>query len=149
MFWGLAAITAAEYNFPTLPNQPSWLALAQGVFNTQVARWDQTVCNGGLRWQIWPYQAGYAVKNAISNGGLMQLGARLYRYTNNQTYSDWVEKIWDWSATTPLLDTNASQWSIADLVTTDSDCKSPSNIQWTYNYGTYLNSASYMYNAVS
>lgn len=47
-------MTAAEVNFPppTDSSIPGWLALAQGVFNTQAARWDTTSCNGGLRWYV-------------------------------------------------------------------------------------------------
>ena len=53
-FWGLAAMTAAEYKFPDPPDdKPQWLALAQAVFNTQAARWDTEHCGGGLRWQIF------------------------------------------------------------------------------------------------
>ncbi|GKZ37544.1 hypothetical protein AbraIFM66950_009129 [Aspergillus brasiliensis] len=144
VFWGLAAMTAAELNYPEQDGQPSWLSLAQGVFNTQVPRWDTSSCQGGLRWQIWPYQAGYTTKNAISNGGLFQLAARLGRYTNNHTYTDWAEKIWDWSATTPLLQT--AEWYIADTTTTEANCQDHGDIQWTYNYGTYLSGAAYMYN---
>jgi mannan endo-1,6-alpha-mannosidase len=37
-FWGLAAMAAAEMNFPNPPpKSPQWLALAQAVFNEQVA----------------------------------------------------------------------------------------------------------------
>lgn len=144
VFWGLAAMTAAELKFPDAPNQPSWLELAQGVFNTQQARWDTTNCNGGLRWQIWPYQAGYTTKNAISNGGFFQLSARLARYTSNQTYADWAEKAWDWSATTPLL--NTTLWYIADTTSIAAQCHDHGDFQWTYNYGSYLMGAVYMYN---
>ncbi|KAI9039731.1 glycoside hydrolase family 76 protein [Aspergillus affinis] len=144
VFWGLAAITAAELNFPEEDGQPSWLSLAQGVFNTQVPRWDTTACKGGLRWQIFPYQAGYTTKNAISNGGLFQLAARLGRYTNNETYTEWAEKIWDWSATTPLL--KMDEWTIADTTTMETQCTDHGDLQWTYNYGTYLSGAAYMYN---
>ena len=77
VFWGLAAMTAGELNFPERSGEPSWISLAEGVFNGQIPRWDMTACNGGLRWQIWPYQDGYDLKNAISNGGLFQLSARL------------------------------------------------------------------------
>ncbi|KAL1981016.1 hypothetical protein VTN96DRAFT_3240 [Rasamsonia emersonii] len=146
VFWGLAAMTGAELNFPSQPDAPSWLELAQGVFNTQVPRWDPNTCHGGLRWQIFTYQAGYNQKNAISNGGLFQLAARLARYTNNQTYADWAEKIWDWSTSVPLVNINTSTWNIADLVTVESDCQAASDIQWTYNYGTYISGAAYMYN---
>lgn len=146
VFWGLAAITAAELEFPEREGDSSWLSLAQGVFNTQVPRWDTTTCNGGLRWQIYPYQAGYMTKNAVSNGGLFHLAARLARYTGNQTYFDWAEKIWDWSATTPLLRTNV--WTIADSTTMQTDCTDHGDLQWTYNYGQYIGGASYLYNMV-
>ncbi|EAW08543.1 glycoside hydrolase family 76 protein [Aspergillus clavatus NRRL 1] len=144
VFWGLAAMTAAELNYPEQNGQPSWVSLAQGVFNTQVPRWDTSTCHGGLRWQIWPYQDGYRTKNAISNGGLFQLSARLARYTNNATYADWAERIWDWSATTPLL--KESDWTIADTTSPDKQCTDHGDLQWTYNYGTYISGAAYMFN---
>ncbi|KAL3496520.1 mannan endo-1,6-alpha-mannosidase [Aspergillus germanicus] len=144
MFWGLAAMTAAELNFPEGEGDPSWLSLAQGVFNTQVPRWDTQTCGGGMRWQIFPYQVGYTMKNAISNGGLFQLAARLGRYTKNETYIQWAEKIWDWSATTPLL--KVADWTIADSTGSGADCKDHGDTQWSYNYGTYLSGAAYMYN---
>ena len=52
MFWGLAAITCAETRLPDVPKGPSWLSLAQAVFNTQAPRWDTSTCAGGLRWQV-------------------------------------------------------------------------------------------------
>ncbi|RAH84822.1 mannan endo-1,6-alpha-mannosidase [Aspergillus japonicus CBS 114.51] len=144
MFWGLAAMTAAELNFPNSDDGYSWLALAQGVFNTQVARWDTTSCNGGMRWQMWSYESGYTMKNTISNAGLFQLSARLARYTSNQTYYEWAEKIWDWSASTPLL--SNSTWNVADSTETTNDCSTQGDNQWTYNYGAFLGGAAYMYN---
>jgi hypothetical protein len=59
-FWGMTAMTAAEYNFPNpSSDQPQWLALAQAVFNTQAPRWDASTCGGGLRWQIFTFNSGY------------------------------------------------------------------------------------------
>lgn len=147
MFWGLAAMTAAEYSFPDRSTGFSWLSLAQGVFNTQIKRWDTSSCGGGLRWQIWPYQSGYGMKNSISNGGLFQLSARLARYTGDAIYLQWANKIWDWSVSSPLL--SNSTWNVADSTNVDNDCATQGNAQWTYNYGTYLMGAAYMYNYVS
>lgn len=147
MAWGLAAMTAAELEYIEDSSMPSWLTLAEGVFQAQIARWDTRSCNGGLRWQIWPYQIGYNTKDAISNGGLFQLSARLARYTKNQTYSDWAEKIWDWSASVPIL--NTAEWTIGDALDVESDCKSHGDLQWTYSYGAYISGAAYMYNVVS
>ncbi|POS68711.1 glycosylhydrolase family 76-2 [Diaporthe helianthi] len=97
-FWGMSAMLAAEMNFQNPPpKSPQWLALAQAVFNTQAApdRHDQ-YCNGGLRWQIPPSNRGYDYKNSIANGIFFNLGARLARYTNNETYSNWAIETWDW-----------------------------------------------------
>ncbi|RAH77088.1 mannan endo-1,6-alpha-mannosidase [Aspergillus japonicus CBS 114.51] len=146
MFWGLAAITASEAGLPERDGKPSWTSLARAVFNMQVNRWDNETCNGGMRWQVWPYQAGYTMKNAISNGGLFELSARLARFTKNETYAEWAEKIWDWSSTTPLLNTNLTIWNIADSTSNEANCKDAGNNQWTYNYGTYLSGAAFMYN---
>lgn len=40
-FWGIAAMRAAEVNYPNPPTgKPGWLALAQAVFNTQAGSYD-------------------------------------------------------------------------------------------------------------
>lgn len=70
-FWGMTAMLAAEEKFPDPPaDRPGWLALAQGVFNTQASpdRHDGT-CGGGIRWQIPPTNPGYSYKN--SKRGIM------------------------------------------------------------------------------
>lgn len=147
MIWALAAMTAAELDYPQQSSMPSWINMAENVFNEQIRRWDEDSCDGGMRWQIWAYEAGYATKNAITNGGLFELAARLAHFTNNQTYSDWAEKIWDWSATTPLL--NNATWTIADATTCQTNCTDHNDYQWSYNYGVYTTGAAYMYNLVS
>lgn len=144
--WALAAMTAAELDFPQQPSKTAWITMAENVFNEQIQRWDTTSCGGGLRWQIYPYGAGYTVKNAISNGHLFELSARLARYTNNQTYSDWAEKIWDWSAKTLM---NTTDWTVYDSVETSDDCKTKSGWQSTFNYGPFIRGDLYMYNLVS
>uniref|UniRef100_A0A093X784 Mannan endo-1,6-alpha-mannosidase n=1 Tax=Talaromyces marneffei PM1 TaxID=1077442 RepID=A0A093X784_TALMA len=126
MFWGLAAMTAAELGYPEASTGYSWLSLAQGVFNTQIDRWDTTACGGGMRWQIWGWEAGYTMKNSISNGGLFQLAARLARYTYNDTYAVWADKIWKWSVASPLV--NTATWEIGDSVSMGD------NSAYMYNY---------------
>ncbi|KAJ5113012.1 Mannan endo-1-6-alpha-mannosidase DCW1 [Penicillium angulare] len=144
MFWGLAAITAAEFKLPNLDTGYSWLSLAQGTFNTQKARWDTSMCGGGLRWQIWAYEgSGYYLMNAISNGGFFQLAARLYRYTNNTDYYDWAKKSWDWSTSVPLV--NNKTWSIDDSTNGQESCANGDSTRWSYNYGSYMGGCAYMY----
>jgi mannan endo-1,6-alpha-mannosidase len=146
-FWGMAAMSAAETNFQNPPEgSPQWLALAQAVFNTQAARWDTSTCGGGLRWQIFTFNNGYNYKNSISNGCFFNLGARLAKYTNNDTYAQWAEKTWDWVNTIGLMD---DQYYIYDGTDDTSNCTSINRLQWTYNAGVYLLGAANMYNYVS
>jgi mannan endo-1,6-alpha-mannosidase len=82
-FWAIACLNAAEYNFPVPAGNAStvWLDLAEGVFNSQVARWDMSTCNGGLRWQIFPQNKGYDYKNSISNGCVSGCAVHNLRHT--------------------------------------------------------------------
>lgn len=151
LFWAFSALDAAEANFPNPPaGQPSWIALAQAVFNFQAALWDTNPpsCGGGMRWQVYPYLAGYNLKNAVANGGNFQLAARLARYTGNQTYADWAEMVWNWAADSPLMETNADGTLIQIWDSTDSNnnCTNADHDVWTYNYGTFLLGAATMYN---
>ncbi|CBF80512.1 hypothetical protein AN8421.2 [Aspergillus nidulans FGSC A4] len=143
-FWGATAMLAAEIGFPEDDVEYSWLSLAQGVYNTQIRAWDTSNCGGGLRWQMFPYQAGYAMKNSISNAGLFQLAARLARYTNNDTYAEKAQMVWDWVVSSPLV--NNKTWNVADSTDINDGCTSQGNNQWSYNYGAFLMGAAYMYN---
>jgi mannan endo-1,6-alpha-mannosidase len=99
-FWAMASMTAAELNF-TNPdaNEPQWLALTQAVFNEYVGRWYEynSTCGGGLQWQIFPqFNAGRNYKNSIANGCFFNIASRLARYTGNDTYAEWADKIFVW-----------------------------------------------------
>jgi mannan endo-1,6-alpha-mannosidase len=144
-FWGLTAMSAAETNFQNPPStSPQWLALAQAVFNTQAdpSRHDGT-CNGGLRWQVFPFNTGYDYKNSIANGCFFNLGARLAKYTNNDTYAQWAEKTWDWVQGVGYMDEN---YMIYDGAHVESNCTDINKVQFSYNAGIYLLGAANMYN---
>lgn len=146
-FWGMAALSAAENNFPNpSDDEPQWLALAQAVFNTQAARWDNTSCGGGLKWQIFTFNSGYNYKNTISNGCFFNIGSRLAVYTGNQTYADLAEKMWDWVSAIGLRD---AQYNFYDGSDDTINCTQIDHLQWTYNAGTFLVGAANMYNFVS
>lgn len=145
-FWGMAALTAAESKFPNPPpDQPQWLPLAQAVWNRQMPRWDTQYCNGGLRWQFFPTNAGYNYKNTISNGCFFNMGARLGKYTGNQTYLDWAERVWDWSTSSGLI---SDDYRLFDGMGVD-NCSAIAPLQWTYNLGVYMHGVAAMWNAVS
>jgi mannan endo-1,6-alpha-mannosidase len=146
-FWGMAALSAAEAKYPDPPpGQPQWLALAQGVFNTQAPRWDESTCGGGLRWQIFTFNNGYNYKNTISNGCFFNIAARLGRYTGNQTYVQWAEKMWDWVSATGLMSTD---YHFYDGTDDTINCTQVNHIEWSYNTGVYLLGAANMWNMVS
>jgi mannan endo-1,6-alpha-mannosidase len=145
-FWGMAAMTAAEFNFPNPPSdKPQWLALAQAVWNTQWPRWDMTTCGGGLKWQIFRFNPGYDYKNAISNGAFFNLGARLAKYTGNTTYADWAEKTWDWTASIGMID---GGYNVYDGSDDSINCTEMNRVQYSYNAGIWLLGAANMYNIV-
>ncbi|KAI9650792.1 hypothetical protein NHQ30_000823 [Ciborinia camelliae] len=143
-FWGMAAMLAAESNFQNPPaDQPQWLSLAQAVFNEMASRWDTSTCGGGLRWQIFTFNNGFTYKNSIANGCFFNLGARLARYTGNQTYADWAERVWQWEQSVGLID---SVYNIYDGTSDTDNCAGVDHLQWSYNAGIYLHGAANMYN---
>ncbi|CZT04563.1 probable mannan endo-1,6-alpha-mannosidase DCW1 precursor [Rhynchosporium agropyri] len=143
-FWGMAAMTAAETGFDDPPpGSPGWLALAQGVFNTQAERWDTSTCGGGLRWQIFTFNSGYTYKNSISNGCFFNLAARLALYTGNNTYAEWADKTWVWMNEIGLIN---EKFEIFDGTQNTDNCTSKDHNKWTYNTGIFLMGAATMYN---
>jgi len=141
-FWAVAAMMAAERGFEDPPeDKPQWLALVQAVFNRQARRWEDAVCNGGLRWQVTTSNKGYDYKNSVSNGLFFQMGARLGRYTGNKTYIDWAEKTWTWSRDMKLVSDDYMVYDGSHIP----ECTVSSEIRWSYNAGIYLAGSAAMF----
>jgi len=148
-FWGLSALLAAENKFPDPPaDQPQWLELAQAVWNTQAdpSRYDGT-CNGGLRWQIPRTNGGYDYKNTIANGIFLNMGARLARYTGNNTYAERAEKTWDWLWGVKYIDHDT--WAVYDGASVNDNCTELHKTKYSYNTGILIQGVAFMYNHVS
>ena len=146
LFWAFTVMSAAELNFPNPPpGTPGWLALAQSVMNQLITRFqlelDQHICNGGLRWQIYPYLDGWNYKNTASNGGMFQLGARLAAYTGNATYAEWAERAFEWLVGSPLVSGDGRVFDGTDVL---EGCVDADHTQWTYNYGIMIGGAAYV-----
>lgn len=77
---------------------------------------------------------------------MFNIGARLGKYTGNQTYLDWAEKVYDWTADIGLIDQNNV---VQDGSGAPQNCSTINQIPWTYNQGLYLYGAACMYNVVS
>ncbi|KAJ2902703.1 Mannan endo-1,6-alpha-mannosidase DCW1 [Zalerion maritima] len=144
-FWGMSAMLAAELNFPNpSEDKPQWLALAQAVWNTQAdpERHDDT-CGGGLRWQIPLSNNGYNYKNSIANGCFFNLGARLARYLDNDTYAEYAEETYDWMNTVGFID---EDYNIYDGGHVEYNCTDINKAQFSYNVGVFAQGVAFMYN---
>ncbi|KAI0417601.1 mannan endo-1,6-alpha-mannosidase DCW1-like protein [Xylaria grammica] len=144
-FWAFSILEAAERNFPQPDDSiPPWLTIAENVWNTMVARWDETSCSGGLHWQIYPSNPnGIDYKNAVSNGGLFQISARLARATRNETYFQWAEKIWDWSEKIGFID---EHYNVLDGASSTKDCRDTNPLSFSYSQGIYMYGAAVLFN---
>ena len=136
---------AAELQFPSPSNSPSWLEVAINVFNDQVGRWDTHSCGGGLRWQIFTFNQGYNYKQTLSNGAFFQLAARLARYTGNQTYADWATKSYDWTSSVGFI---SDDYRVFDGASTRDNCSELNRVQWTYAAGAFMYGSAVMTNFV-
>lgn len=145
-FWGIAVMAAAEKKFPDEPNVPRWIDMAEAVFKSMADRWDTGNCGGGLRWQIYTWMNGYNYKNSVANGCLFNLATRLARYTGDDVYSQWADKIWDWMIEKNFLETETDDWKVRDGASIESGCKDIAPQRWTYNVGLFLSGSAFMYN---
>ncbi|KAH8682116.1 family 76 glycosyl hydrolase [Xylariales sp. PMI_506] len=145
-FWALSAMLAAEtgYTDPA-KDEPQWLALAQAVFNEQTSM-DRRVASGncewGLRWQVYPSNNGYDYINTIANACYFNIGARLARYTLNDTYKDLAEKTFDLLQTLEYVD---ADWNVYDGAHLP-DCTNINQAQFSYNAAMLLQGSAFMYN---
>ncbi|KAL7789969.1 glycoside hydrolase family 76 protein [Trichoderma ceciliae] len=142
--WALAAMAAAENGLPSPSrDQPQWLDLAKNVFNAFVSRWDTKACGGGLRWQVLQFNNGYNFKNSASNAVFFDLSARLFRQTNNSTYSQWATRIFEWEQKAGLI---TDSYQVFQGVTTDA-CDDVYKLQSSMDAGIFLHGSVAMYNA--
>lgn len=147
-FWAMSALIAAETKFQDPPSdQPQWLALAQAVWNEQTApNLRDGGCGFGLRWQAISINPGFSYKNTIANGCFFNMGARLARYTKNDTYLDWSVRTWDWLIAVKYVD---DEWNVYDGADISNNCTIIVKQQFSYNAAILLQGAAYLYNYVS
>ncbi|KAF2969488.1 hypothetical protein GQX73_g4051 [Xylaria multiplex] len=136
-FWAFSILEAAERNWPQPDDSiPPWLTIAENIWNTMVARWDE--------WQIFASNPnGLDYKNAVSNGGFFQISARLARATENETYFQWAEKVWDWSEKIGLIDEN---FNVLDGASSMNSCQDTNPVSFSYSQGIYMYGAAMLFN---
>lgn len=140
-WWALSALTAAENNVVVPAGSPTFLSMAQNVFNEQKARWDESTCSGGMRFKINAGDAGYEYKSSIANGLFFQLAARLAKLTGDADARAWAEKSYDWMSSTGLID---ATFNVYDGTDSAGECLDLNLDQWSYNAGVFLYGAAVM-----
>lgn len=75
------------------------------------------------------------------------MGARLARYTNNETYAKHAESTWDWIWGVNYI--NHDDWSVYDGGTIEHNCTDLHKATFSYNYAVLLQGCAFMYNYVS
>ncbi|GJD01424.1 glycosyl hydrolase family 76 [Colletotrichum higginsianum] len=131
----------ADYMPPTTRPLSETTTRASGASSPD--RHDET-CNGGLRWQVPFSNAGYNYKNTIANGCFFNIGARLARYTNNDTYAQHAEKTWDWLWGVNYID--HENWNVYDGGHVEHNCTDVNKQQFSYNAAILTQGAAFMYN---
>lgn len=81
------------------------------------------------------------------NGYLFNLAARLGRYTGNQTYLDWADKVWTWMEKVHFI-TEDGDVTAGLNVTWSQDCKKRTTETRSVDNAVFVAGAAVMYNAV-
>lgn len=73
----------------------------------------------------------------------MNLGARLYAYTGNETYRDYVKDSWTWMEAIGLI---SPDYLVFDGSDDNLNCTELDHTRWSYNAGMVLHTAAVMWN---
>jgi mannan endo-1,6-alpha-mannosidase len=146
-FWAMSAMLAAEVGFTDPPeDQAQWLALAQAVFNSQTDEERRVPpgdrCEWGLRWQVYSSNQGYNYINTIANGCYFNIGARLARYTGNDTYMEYATRTYELLERLGYVNEQFDVYDGAHLP----DCLDTNKAQFSYNAALLLQGSAFLYN---
>lgn len=84
---------------------------------------------------------------AIANGCFFNIGARLARYTKNDTYAQYAERTWDWLWGVGYIDNE--NWHVYDGAHVEHNCTDINRLKVSYNPAVLVQGAAFMYNYVS
>ena len=84
---------------------------------------------------------------AIANGCFFNIGARLARYTGNETYAKYAEETWEWLWGVNYID--HERWLVYDGGHVGKNCTDINKATFSYNAAILIQGAAFMYNFVS
>lgn len=82
----------------------------------------------------------------MSNACFFNMGARLARYTSNDTYSKLAEETWDWIQGVGYI---SDKWDVYDGANIADDCTDINKLQFSYSAAVLVQGAAFMWNIVS
>lgn len=83
---------------------------------------------------------------AIANGCFFNIGARLARYTRNETYAKHAEDTWNWLWGVGYIDHDS--WLVYDGGHVEKNCTDINHATFSYNAAVITQGAAFMYNYV-
>jgi hypothetical protein len=131
-WWALTWVNAYD-----LTHNPAYLQMAEKIHSYVTAAWTPSSCGGGLVWQTTN-----AYQNSVTNELFLELSARLYRDTHQESYLQWAQKELAWFNASGLI--NSSNLINDGLTTT---CQNNGQTTWTYNQGVILGGLAALYQA--
>jgi mannan endo-1,6-alpha-mannosidase len=81
---------------------------------------------------------------AIANACFFNIGARIARYTGNETYARIAEETWDWVWDVNYIDHET--WLIYDGGHVEHNCTDVNKLTFSYNPGIFLQGAAHLWN---
>lgn len=97
----------------------------------------------------FPFRAvnqGYGYKNSITNGAYFNMAARLARYTQESTYADSAQYIFEWMMRIGLI---SQDYNVFDGAHEKHDCTDINGARYSYSAAVLLQGAAFMWDFVS
>jgi len=134
MEWNALAMLRAYH----ILDDEKFLDVVHLLWSDIITGWTD-VAGGGIMWARHTPN----FKAATSNAPASILSSRLYRLTDDETYLEWAERIYEWQRSTVV---NTGTGAVYDGVTVENGQENV-NTDWifTYNQGTFIGSALELY----
>src|SRR5690606_11076236 len=113
-------------------NEEKYLNTVKELWTDIAGGWNTDYAAGGVAWKKDMLYS----KNACSNGPASILAARLYNITQDESYKEWAERIYDWQKNTLY---ERSTGAVYDNINGETNVIG--TFALTYNQGTFLGTA--------
>ncbi|KAJ3290445.1 hydrolase 76 protein [Rhizoclosmatium sp. JEL0117] len=152
-WWALGVMSAAEATKdgilapknPIEGQNPRYIDVVNTTFIQMYEQWDDS-CGGGMFWsrdRTTPKVNDAYYKSSITNAQHLDMGARLYAYTKNEMYREYVDRVYTWMLSSTLID--PVTYAVADGL--DSRACAIDRTLFSYHSGELMSGLATMYKA--